>query len=80
MQRDLGLFFIFASVYFVVNSAAVNAAVVLSSGRAFREVWNLNTRGVLAYDLAASIVGVLVAWLYIRFEMWFGFGSLGLLA
>jgi HD-GYP domain-containing protein (c-di-GMP phosphodiesterase class II) len=52
---------------------------VLSSGRPFREVWNLNSRGVLGYDLAASIVGVLVAWLYTRFDAWLGFGSLGLL-
>jgi hypothetical protein len=79
VQRDLGLFFIFATVYFIINSAAVNTAVVLSSGRAFREVWNLNTRGLLIYDLTASVVGVLVAWLYIRFDMWLGFGSVGLL-
>jgi HD-GYP domain-containing protein (c-di-GMP phosphodiesterase class II) len=79
VQRDLGLFLVFACVYFLINSAAVNAAVVLSSGRAFREVWNLNTRGVLLYDLSASFVGILVAWLYVRFDMWIGFGSLGLL-
>jgi hypothetical protein len=79
VQRDLGLFVVFACVYFLVNTATVNAAIVLSSGRPFREVWNLNTRGVLVYDLAASLVGVLVAWLYIRFDMWLGFGSLGLI-
>ncbi len=79
VQRDLGLFFIFASVYFLVNSAAVNTAIVLSSGRAFREVWNLNTRGILVYDLGASMVAVLVAWLYVRFDIWLGFGSLGLI-
>jgi HD-GYP domain-containing protein (c-di-GMP phosphodiesterase class II) len=79
VQRDLGLFFIFSGVYFLVNAVAVNSAIVLSSGRAFREVWNLNTRGILAYDLAASFVGVLVAWLYVRFNVWVGFGSLGLI-
>jgi HD-GYP domain-containing protein (c-di-GMP phosphodiesterase class II) len=79
VQRDLGVFFIFATVYFLVNSTAVNTAVVLSSGRAFREVWNLNTRGVLIYDLIASAVAVLVAWLYTRFDHWVGFGSLGLI-
>jgi HD-GYP domain-containing protein (c-di-GMP phosphodiesterase class II) len=79
VQRDLGLFFIFASAYFLVNSAAVNSAIVLSSGRAFREVWNLNTRGILLYDLGASMVAVLVAWLYVRFDIWLGFGSLGLI-
>jgi hypothetical protein len=79
VQRDLGVFFVFATVYFVVNSTAVNTAIVLSSGRAFREVWNLNTRGVLVYDLAASAVAVFVAWLYTRFDTWVGFGSLGLI-
>jgi hypothetical protein len=79
VQRDLGLFLVFAAAYFLVSSAAVNSAVVLSSGRAFREVWNLNTRGVLAYDLTASVVGVFVAWLYVQSDRWIGFGSLGLL-
>jgi HD-GYP domain-containing protein (c-di-GMP phosphodiesterase class II) len=79
VQRDLGLFIIFATTYFLINSAAVNTAIVLSSGRAFREVWNLNTRGLLVYDLTASFVGVLVAWLYVRFDLWLGFGSLGLI-
>jgi hypothetical protein len=79
VQRDLGVFFVLAIVYFLINSAAVTSAVALSSGRAFREVWNLNTRGVLMYDLSASFVGVLVAWLYIRSDHWLGFGSLGLL-
>jgi hypothetical protein len=79
VQRDLGLFFVFAAVYFLVNASAVNTVVVLSSGRAFREVWNLNTRGVLVYDLGASALAVMVAWLYTRFDVWVGFGSLGLI-
>jgi HD-GYP domain-containing protein (c-di-GMP phosphodiesterase class II) len=79
VQRDLGLFLVFAVVYFLVNSAAVTGAVALSGNRAFREVWNLNTRGVLAYDLGASLVALLVAWFYARSEQWLGFGSLGLL-
>lgn len=79
VQRDLGLFFVFAAIYFSINAAAVNTAIVLSSGRAFREVWNLNTRGVLAYDLGASVIAVLVAWLYVKFEYWLGFGSIGLI-
>jgi hypothetical protein len=79
VQRDLGLFFIFACIYFLVNTTAVNSAIVLSSGRAFREVWNLNTRGVLVYDIVASAIAVLVAWLYTRFDHWLGFGSIGLI-
>jgi putative nucleotidyltransferase with HDIG domain len=79
VQRDLGLFFVISSVFFTVSWVAVNTAIVLSSERAFREVWNLNTRGVLIYDIVASVVAILVAWLYVRFELWIGFGSLGLL-
>jgi HD-GYP domain-containing protein (c-di-GMP phosphodiesterase class II) len=79
VQRDLGLFFSLSFVYFVVSWAAVNSVIVLSSERAFREVWNLNTRGVLMYDLVASMVAILVAWLYTRFDLWLGFGSLGLI-
>jgi HD-GYP domain-containing protein (c-di-GMP phosphodiesterase class II) len=79
VQRDLGLFLVISSIYFVVSWAAVNTAIVLSSDSAFREVWNLNTRGVLVYDIVASLVSILVAWLYTRFDQWMGFGSLGLL-
>ena len=79
MQRDLGLFFLFATIYFLVNSIAVSSAVALSSDRSFREVWNLNTRGVLGYDLGASAIAVFVAWLYTRFDLWLGFGSIGLI-
>jgi hypothetical protein len=79
VQRDLGLFLVFAFVFFMVNSAAVSGAIALSSGRAYREVWSLNTRGVLAYDMLASFLGVMVAWLYVRSDEWIGFGSLGLL-
>jgi HD-GYP domain-containing protein (c-di-GMP phosphodiesterase class II) len=79
VQKDLGLFFLFAAAYFFINAAAVNTVVVLSSGRAAREVWNLNTRGVLMYDLGASALALGVAWLYTRFDTWLGFGSLGLI-
>jgi HD-GYP domain-containing protein (c-di-GMP phosphodiesterase class II) len=79
VQRDLGLFVVFAFIYFSINTVAVTTAVALSSGRAFREVWNLNTRGVLIYDITASFIGIFVAWLYVRFDVWIGFGSLGLI-
>ena len=77
-QKDLGLFPVLALGYFLTNSVLVSLAVSLSSERAFREIWSLNTRGVLGYDLGASLISVLVAWLYTRFDLWLGFGSLGL--
>lgn len=78
-QKDLGLFPFLAVGYLLTNSVLVSLAVSFSSERAFREVWSLNTRGVLGYDLGASLISVLVAWLYVRFDLWLGFGSLGLI-
>lgn len=78
LQRDLGLFFLFAATYFLVNSALVSAVVAISTERSFREVWSLNTRGVLGYDLGASLISLLVAWLYTFVERWVGFGPMGL--
>lgn len=79
VQKDLGLFFVMAAVYFVINSSSVSGAVALSSGRTFREIWNTNNRGVLGYDLAASGLAVLVAWLYTRFDQTLGFGSVSVI-
>jgi putative nucleotidyltransferase with HDIG domain len=79
VQRDLGLFFILSAGYFVINSLLVSFAVALSSERALREVWNWNTRGVLAYDLTASSLAILVALLYSKFDQTLGFGSVALI-
>jgi hypothetical protein len=79
VQRDLGLFFVLAVGYFLVNSMAVSGAIALNSDRRFREVWNINTRGVLGYDLGASVLALLTVWLYARFGQWIGFGSLGVI-
>jgi HD-GYP domain-containing protein (c-di-GMP phosphodiesterase class II) len=79
VQRDLGLFLLLSASYFLVNSVLVGLAVSLSSERTFREVWSLNSRGILGYDLGASIVSILVAWLYTAVDRWIGFGPLGLI-
>ncbi len=77
LQRDLGLFLVFAAVYFAVNTVAVSAVISLNTSQRFKDVWNLNARGVLGYDLAASLIAALLAWLYVKFEMLLGFGVLG---
>src|SRR5689334_12732293 len=79
LQRDLGLFFLFATTYFSVNTVLVSSVVSISSERSFREVWTLNTRGVLGYDIGASLISLLVAWLYSFVQRWVGFGSIGLI-
>lgn len=77
VQRDLALFFVLAVTYFVLNQGTVSAAVALNHGRALREVWSLNHRGVLGYDLVASALGIVMAVLYARFEQWTGSGLVG---
>lgn len=79
VQRDLALFLVVAVFYFIFNAGAVSAAVALSSRRRFSEVWSLNSRGVLGYDLASSFLGVVLAVLYVRLEDWLGLGILGLI-
>jgi putative nucleotidyltransferase with HDIG domain len=78
LQRDVGLFFVFAAVYFAVNTIAVNGAIALSSGQSFRELWHLNARGVLGYDLGASALAMLVAWLFRVAEQGSALGTFGL--
>jgi len=79
VQRDLGLFFVFAATYFLLNSVLVSLVVSITSERTFREVWSLNTRGVLGYDIGASVISLLVAWLYTSTQRWLGFGPIGLI-
>lgn len=78
IQKDLALFVVIAAFYFLFNACSVSAAVALSSNRKFSEVWSLNSRGVLGYDLAASFLAVLLAFLYARLEGLFNLGILGL--
>jgi HD-GYP domain-containing protein (c-di-GMP phosphodiesterase class II) len=77
LQRDLVLFSLFASFYFGFNTTAVSVAVALNSGRRFIDVWNLNAKGVIGYDLAASFIAIVLAWLYVIFDEMIGFGALG---
>ncbi len=48
VQRDLFLFFALAGTYVVANKMLVAGAAALRSGRPFREVWHLNSRGISA--------------------------------
>lgn len=80
VQRDLLLFFVFAATYFGANSILVSGAVSLSTGRPLREVWDLNTRGMIGYDLGSSAAALLLAWFYVRAQtvIPFGLGPLSL--
>jgi HD-GYP domain-containing protein (c-di-GMP phosphodiesterase class II) len=73
-------FFASALVYFMVNSLLVSGAVALSQGVSVLQVWRKNTLWVLGYDIWASTLALLVAWLYLRFEGPDGVSRLGFLA
>jgi HD superfamily phosphohydrolase YqeK len=79
VQRDLFLFFALASTYVLVNKALVAGAASLSSERPFREVWHLNARGMLGYDLGASVISMFVSWFYVKVDS-VGYGPVGLIA
>jgi HD-GYP domain-containing protein (c-di-GMP phosphodiesterase class II) len=78
VQRDLLLFFAFAATYTIVNAAAVSVAVSLSTDRPLREIWHLNTRGLLGYDLGASVIAILIAILFSKTEA-AGYGPIGMI-
>jgi len=78
VQRELFLFFVVAAVYFTINKLLVGLASALSSGRPFREVWHLNFRGVVGYDFGASLLSLLIVWVYQQANL-FGIGPIGLI-
>lgn len=80
VQLDFALFFVLAGIYFLVNSVLVNAAIATASRRHFVEVWSANTRGVIGYDLAASTLSMVMAWLYLYGQQHWGFGSIAIIA
>ena len=62
---EVGIFLLAALVYFVSNSVLVNTVVALASGRPIVSTWRANTVWVLGYDLAASSLAIVVAWLFL---------------
>jgi HD-GYP domain-containing protein (c-di-GMP phosphodiesterase class II) len=62
----VAIFLVSAVVYFVANSLAVNTAVALSANKPFWSTWRTNTVWVLGYDIAASLLALLVAFLFLR--------------
>lgn len=62
---EVGIFLLSALIYFVTNSVAVNTVVALASDRPIFSTWRANTVWVLGYDLAASSLAIVVAWLFL---------------
>lgn len=65
---DLLCFAAGALSYFIINSLAVSGALSIAQGVPLRSVWKKNTLWVLGYDLGASALSLLIAWVYLRFD------------
>lgn len=74
---DIGKFLAAACVYFIVNSIAVNTAVALATNKPILSTWRSNTLWVLGYDMAASLMALGVAYLFVRFDNEKGIGRFG---
>jgi len=77
--RTLIAFFVGSIAYFVINSACVSTAVALSSNRSPKDIWRANTVWVIGYDVSASSLSLLVAWLFVWFDRSPGVLRLGFL-
>lgn len=77
VQRDLFLFFVLVGTSILLNKALVACVVSLKEERPFREVWHLNTRGIIGYDLGAGVVAAMMAWFYVKADS-IGYGPIGL--
>ena len=64
--RQIGAFIAAALVYFVANSLLVSTVVAMASGRPVLGTWRANTMWVLGYDLAASLLALVVAGIFVR--------------
>lgn len=74
---ELAAFFAGTVVYIAINSFSVSVAIALSSGRPIREIWGVNTLWVLRYDLGASSLAILIAWLFKYFNQAAGVLQIG---
>jgi len=57
-------------VYMVASSGATSLAVSLSSGKPLRDVWRRLVGGSLPFDFLASPLALLLAFLYVRAQLW----------
>lgn len=77
--REIAVYLASAVVYFIVNSIAVNTVVALASKRPLWSTWRANTLWVLGYDMAASLLSLLVAFVFVKSNTGTGLEKFGFL-
>ncbi|MEZ4589099.1 MAG: HD-GYP domain-containing protein [Gemmatimonadales bacterium] len=78
--QQIGAFLLAATTYFAVNAFAVTAVVALSAGRSVRSAIGSKTLSFLGYDLLASLLALVLVWVYVTFDSENGLGRLAILA
>lgn len=78
VQKDFFLFFVFVATYVLLNKILVSTGVALKEHRPFREVWHLNSRSIIGYDLGAGVLAAFMAWFYVKADS-IGYGPVGLI-
>lgn len=71
-------FFAGAAAYFAINAFAVTTVVTLSAGRGAHGAISPRTFSFIGYDLLASILALVVAWVYVTFDDNHGLARLAL--
>lgn len=67
LEQDLVAYGVLVVTYFALNSAIVSGVVALSQGVPFTATWRGQLMKAAGYDLVASALGLLVAWMYLTF-------------
>ena len=78
--KEVLAFFAAAAVYFAFNTVLVSAAVAISKGKHLAKVWTTGFRWVLGYDIGASALALVVAWIFLKFDSPDGLEKLAFLA
>lgn len=70
LDQDLIAYGVSVLTYFGINSSLVSGAVAISQKKPYLGVWRNQLLRAAGYDLVASALGLLVAWMYLRFHVY----------
>ena len=69
IELNITAFAVLVLVFFIVNQGTVSLAVSLTTDISLREAWSRIASGSLIYDLVSSSLAIVLAYLFIRFQV-----------
>jgi putative nucleotidyltransferase with HDIG domain len=69
VELNITAFAALVVIFFVVNQGTVSLAVSLTSDISLREAWSRIVAGTIIYDLVSSSLAIVLAFLFIRFQV-----------